>query len=238
MSNPQVTWWNFSITNLPSPPTGINQGSLPPAAQSLASTTVQRIDTQNIAFMIWYTPLMVYASVPGSDASLKAAVAAFNAGNLDINQAPWPDAIKAMAALAPELPAPPAKAVQLTAWANWVQIFEIYNSGDPATHELTVQTGVTSSEEQTKAFGAEVGLSVEGGFGPISATVSASFSASLSRTVAISLSKETTQSTQFSLPAKSFVQIWQLQMSVVADNAAALTQTVESYQSLSFTASS
>jgi len=222
--------WNFEINTFPKSPSGFNQASPPPPIEQVQTATSDLVDKDSPEFSVWLRDFVKKVGPLEFTTYAIVIAAAFNSNILNVNESPWPTLIKAAAAK------PPTKPMTLYALAKWKQIFLLNNQGGgSASHEVQTKKGVTTTDSETKSFGEKVGVSVTAGFGPVSATMSAEFSANQSTTHSISFTEEQTITTNFNIEANSFVQIWQLSMMIQAGkDGPELEQSMEIYQKLSY----
>jgi beta-glucosidase/6-phospho-beta-glucosidase/beta-galactosidase len=160
---------------------------------------------------------------------MHAMSAAVASGNLNLDMDVWQQAVRLM-----EGRNPPYHTVQLQAVASWVQIYSNNNMGGGSNFSQQVTHGVTTTDTQSQTFGAKVGVSVSAGWGPVSASMTAEFSAETSQSHSIAFSNETTQGQQFDQPASTFMQIWQLNMQIRTGDGSFLNQATLNFQSLTY----
>lgn len=222
--------WNFEIKNFPDAPTGYNKAAPPPPPELVETTEIKVVDVNDPAFGPWLTALFIKEGPRQMPQYMTMVIQAIGNGIFNAGVAPWPTLIKAAGT------DPPLNSVKLFAKAQWKQIFQLNNQGrGGAKHEVSTKEGVTTSDSETKTFGAKVGISVTAGFGPVSATMSAEFSASQSNTHSIAFTQEKTVSNTFEVPADTYTQVWQLSMFIQAgDNGPILEQATQAYQQLSY----
>lgn len=223
-------WWNFEIKVIPDAPRGINQATPPPLPETVSTAPTKVADLNSaVHWSMWLTSSMMGSKDDNPDFYLNQLRPAIEAGNLNLLADPWPQAIKYAGK------EPPYRTVQLVALASWEQIYSTNNMGGTSEYKTATKRGVTTSRTDQESFSYDVGVSASAGWGPISATMSASFTKGSSTSRTISFSEETTVESNFSLPASSYVQIWQLKMHVRAGQGGPmLTEYVQSFQSLTY----
>lgn len=106
-----------------------------------------------------------------------------------------------------------------------------------AQYEYTEEThrGVTTAQSKTKEFSKTIGASAGVELGPINASISAETNTAESSTTSIELTESTTITDKITVSGNTFVQCWQLVMTIQSnENGAAITQETEIFQNLSF----
>lgn len=222
-------WWNFEIKVIPAPPSGINQATRPPPPETV-STALTEVYYREGATQLWLLAVRMGADKSGNSNFLENQLEpAIRANNINLAMDPWPQAIR-YAGIKPDF-----RTVRLYAIASWEQIYSANNTGGSSGFKIETQDGVTTSDTETRAFSATAGFEASAGWGPISATVSASFTAETGTAHSVSFTQLTTKESKFDIPTNTFGQIWQLKMHMRADeNGPALTQAVPSFQSLTY----
>ena len=134
---------------------------------------------------------------------------------------------------------PPYKTVKLYAKAQWEQIYANHIQNADSEHQVQVKTGVTNSQSETKSFSTHIGMSTTAsagveGLASVSTTLSFDFTQQSSYTHGISLTKEQTVTETFSFKANTYVQVWQLLMTIEDEAGNAITQRVPNYQTLTY----
>lgn len=251
-------WKQFPINVLPAPPTGINEGTPPPAEEKVTSIPIQTYyrkawlnkDSQacmdylndhnvTVAELVSYGfAAMLLFSISTQDGKLTYA----NSLQFKIVQdyfrehlATFPESL--LEGLIKQLK---PETLQLDAIFGWEQIGSDYlGAGAETTQEFSVTEGVETSNESTIAFSESIGASVTAtagvpGFGEVSATLSTEFSASQSTTHSITVSKETSKTRSWTVSENHFYQLWQLYVKFVASDGNMIRQNLNMYQMLTY----
>jgi hypothetical protein len=230
---------NFEIKTLPKPPEGINQGSpapLPELVQT-ATTTVLDIGKAGVFYGWWLFALDALAAEQGQPQIYGNLVKAVGKGITNFASPPWKAALAVMRGSAfNEYQKIFSKKIRLDAKAYWKQIYGNYNQGAKSNFGLSVTEGLTTTDSQTSQWSLSIGLSATVNFGFVSATLSTDFSIGGSTTHTISVNKATTQMESWTLPANSYVQIWQLILGFEAagDPSKVIEMAVPRFQALTY----
>jgi hypothetical protein len=130
----------------------------------------------------------------------------------------------------------PPPTVPVAAQFQWVTVYQAQTQRDPAKQSVSVTTGVTSSESQTQQFAVSIGMEEGASFGPISAKLNESFTATMGTTTTISMSSSTTVQNEFSVEPETTGQFWQLWQVFTTGTGASLAQQLNVFLSLTYPA--
>ena len=222
--------WGFEIKTLPAPPDGINQATPEPSPEVVSTVPTKVVNRNDPGFDSWLSSLLFAVLHSDKRDILTAVTAAVASGNLNLDMDAWKQAV----ALTGDNP--PYNTVQLQAIAQWKQIYSNYEMNGDSSYQQAVTEGVTTTDEQSESFGEKVGVSVKAGWGPVSATLTAEFSAQQNQSHSVSFTTSTTQTAGFDLPAQTFIQIWQLHMQTKADDGSFVDQATMNFQTLTYPA--
>ena len=117
---------------------------------------------------------------------------------------------------------------------SWTAVYQAEAQSNPASQDVAVTTGVTSSQSQQESFASTIGFETGFDFDGISAKLNASFTETTGTETSISLENSTTTTNHYQVNAETTGQFWQLIQVFTADSGATLTQPLNFFLSLSF----
>jgi len=125
--------------------------------------------------------------------------------------------------------------VPITASFQWIAVYNAETQNTPISQQVQYTTGVTTTDTESEQFAATIGVSVTAGYGPVSASLSASFTETTQQQHSIAFTQETAITNTFGpVPANTTAQYWQLTQVFQADNGDSLSQNLNFFVALTF----
>lgn len=127
------------------------------------------------------------------------------------------------------------KGVVVTASFQWQSVYNAETQKTPISQEVTYTTGVTTTNTETESFAATIGVSVTAGYGPISASLSASFTETTQQQHSVAFTEQNSIANTFGpVPPNTTAQYWQLVEIFEADNGDSIAQNLNYFLALTY----